>query len=326
MRFNPFHSMLNKGLTTGTGVEVSSLLKEDKDSNAKAPAVTKELAAVAANSLTMPKRRMGTAAAGGHHDLDAGIHGHYHGIDHPWHVIAPSWWGPTAMWAGMNFLMSIGMYGCAMPYSGTLVIANFSFIMYNATMWWRDLCIEANMGFHTDQVKDNLMRGVWLFILSEVMLFFAMLWSTIHVGMQPNVHVMMQWPPVGIHAPQWDKRALAMSVVLAASYFTANLAVTSKPMLMATIGLALLFIADQGIEYCTGPFNFTDSAFGSTFYFCTGLHGLHVIVGAIFLGVAGLMKPVNPRNSVGMQAAILYWHFVDIVWIAVYGIIYVGQY
>jgi cytochrome c oxidase subunit 3 len=319
---NPFHEFFRRELTTSSGVEMSSsLMNEDKEDKK----TTTELANIAANPLAAAKRPYGTAAAG-HHDADHGVHGHYHAVDHPFHVVPPSYWGPHAVWAAGNMLMSLGMYGCQLPYSGTILAINFGWVVYNITMWWRDLCIESAMGFHTDTVKDNMMRGMWLFILSEVMIFFAFLWGTIHVGMQPTVHVMMQWPPVGVHAPEWDKRALAMSVVLAASYFTANLAMTNKNMLWATLGLAALFVVDQGIEYCTAPFTFTDSAFGSTFYFVTGLHGLHVIVGAIFLGVAGLMKPVNVRNSVGMQASILYWHFVDLVWIAVYGIIYVGQY
>jgi heme/copper-type cytochrome/quinol oxidase subunit 3 len=51
---------------------------------------------------------------------------------------------------------------------------------------------------HAQVVKRNLISGVWLFIASEAALFFGLLWSCIHLGMQPNVNIQMQWPPVGI--------------------------------------------------------------------------------------------------------------------------------
>ena len=57
--------------------------------------------------------------------------------------------------------------------------------------------------------------------------FFSLLtWTP--PGMSPNVHVQMQWPPVGIEAVGWDKRALVMSAVLAGSYFSANIAMVAK--------------------------------------------------------------------------------------------------
>ena len=56
--------------------------------------------------------------------------------------------------------------------------------------------------------------------------------------MAPNVHVQMQWPPVGIEAVGWDKRALVMSAVLAASYYSANVAMVAKDQktVMAALG------------------------------------------------------------------------------------------
>lgn len=52
-----------------------------------------------------------------------------------------------------------------------------------------------------------------------------------------------------------------------------------------TIGLAFLFTGFQGIEYNVSSFTLSDGAFGSCFYFGTGFHGLHVIIGTLFLGV-----------------------------------------
>jgi cytochrome c oxidase subunit 3 len=54
---------------------------------------------------------------------------------------------------------------------------------------------------------------------------------------------------------------------------------------MFTIVLALIFTAFQGVEYSVSSFTLSDGAFGSCFYFGTGFHGLHVIIGTIFIGV-----------------------------------------
>jgi cytochrome c oxidase subunit 3 len=149
--------------------------------------------------------------------------------------------------------------------------------------------------------------------------------------MSPNVNIQMQWPPVGLEAVGWDKRALVMSAVLAGSYYSANVAMVAKDpkavmsALAVTLALGVLFLGDQYLEYSTAPFNITDGPYGSTFYMTTGFHGMHVLLGAIWLGVAMSMYPRYNSPGVGMRGSILYWHFVDIVWIAVYGIIYVAQ-
>src|SRR6202046_4401751 len=86
--------------------------------------------------------------------------------------------------------------------------------------------------------------------------------------------------------------------------------------LLYTIILACIFTAFQGIEYTVSSFTISDGIFGSCFYFGTGFHGLHVIIGTIFLIVC-LIRIINYHltntHHVGFESAILYWHFVDIV-------------
>jgi len=81
--------------------------------------------------------------------------------------------------------------------------------------------------------------------------------------------------------------------------------------LIATIILALLFTGFQGFEYVNAPFTIADSVYGSTFYFTTGFHGLHVLIGTIFIAV-GLYRVINYHftdfHHVGFEAAIIYWH------------------
>lgn len=279
-------------------------------------------------------RALATATAittGGGHDHHEP---HYvdHGRVHPYHILPPSPWPLLCAWGmGNMFLGLVGWFhgiteSTAVMYVGTACTA------MTATAWWRDCIIESDMGMHTEMVKRNLMLGVWLFIASEAMFFFGLLWSCIHLGMAPTVHVQMQWPPVGIIPVGWDKRALVMSAVLAASYYSANVAMVAKDPkigmagLGVTTALGFMFLADQYIEYNELPFTISDGPYGTTFYMTTGFHGLHVLLGAIWLAVSMAMYPRYNKPGVGMKGAVLYWHFVDIVWIAVYGIIYLGQY
>ncbi len=58
---------------------------------------------------------------------------------------------------------------------------------WTAVTWWRDCIIEGDMGMHTEIVRKNLISGMWLFIVSEAMLFFGLLWACLHLGMSPSV-------------------------------------------------------------------------------------------------------------------------------------------
>ena len=92
-----------------------------------------------------------------------------------------------------------------------------------------------------------------------------------------------------------------------------------------TIILAIIFTGFQYYEYSESSFTIADSVFGNTFYASTGLHGFHVIVGTIFI-VVSLIRiityTVTKHTHVGLESSILYWHFVDIVWLFLYIAVY----
>ena len=96
--------------------------------------------------------------------------------------------------------------------------------------------------------------------------------------------------------------------------------------LVYTVALALVFTGIQLYEYYNAPFTISDGAFGSCFFFGTGFHGGHVLIGSIFLSVS-LYRMINyhltKHHHVGYEGAILYWHFVDVVWVFLYIFFYI---
>jgi cytochrome c oxidase subunit III len=92
----------------------------------------------------------------------------------------------------------------------------------------------------------------------------------------------------------------------------------------AALGIA--FLAGQMVEYFHLPFSLTENLFASTFYALTGFHGLHVTLGVICILVVLLQVGpdgrVSARTPFGLEAAELYWHFVDGIWVVLYGLLY----
>lgn len=92
-----------------------------------------------------------------------------------------------------------------------------------------------------------------------------------------------------------------------------------------TVTFAILFTACQGIEYANAGFTIADGVYGSTFFFSTGFHGIHVLIGTIFLLVGFfrlLSYHLTDHHHLGFEASILYWHFVDVVWLFLFVIVY----
>ena len=96
-------------------------------------------------------------------------------------------------------------------------------------------------------------------------------------------------------------------------------------LLFLTIILALLFTSFQIFEYLDSLFLISDGAYGTTFFLLTGFHGFHVLVGSVMLFVCFLrlcFGHFDDTNYIGLECAIWYWHFVDVVWIFLYIFVY----
>jgi cytochrome c oxidase subunit III len=96
--------------------------------------------------------------------------------------------------------------------------------------------------------------------------------------------------------------------------------------LVLTVALGFFFTLLQAYEYGHAAFHFSGHIYGATFFMATGFHGVHVIIGTIFLFVC-LMRALaghfTPKQHFGFEAAAWYWHFVDVVWLFLFVAIYV---
>ncbi len=176
---------------------------------------------------------------------------------------------------------------------------------------------------------DKAIVGVWAFIASEAMFFIILILTFVYFNLSTKAA-----------AASLDVKTTGMfSICLFASSFTLHRSEKAlaagnesgfRGWLIFTILLGAVFMFGQASEYqklFTSGLSVNTSLFTSTFFTLTGFHGLHVTLGLCALGVilwlafAGDFK--GRRHSSAFKAIGLYWHFVDIVWIAVFGIVYV---
>jgi cytochrome c oxidase subunit 3 len=218
-------------------------------------------------------------------------------------------------------------------FNNSYIVFYLSLITLVASMsfCFRDIIAEGTyLGNHTLAVQKGLNLGVILFIVSEGLFFVAIFWAFFHSALTPTVELGAQWPPMGIEPVNPFELPLLNTVILLSSGATITYAHHSlikgerKGALYGsifTVLLALIFTFFQGVEYSVSSFTISDGVFGTCFFFGTGFHGLHVIIGTIFLSVA-LWRiysyHLTDHHHLGYEAGILYWHFVDVVWLFLY--------
>jgi cytochrome c oxidase subunit 3 len=98
-----------------------------------------------------------------------------------------------------------------------------------------------------------------------------------------------------------------------------------KTAMWLTIGLGVSFTGLQVLEYAHAAFGFKDGVYASTFYLATGFHGLHVIIGTLFLIVCQIRiykGQLTAEKHLGFEFAAWYWHFVDVVWLFLFVFVY----
>lgn len=263
---------------------------------------------------------------------------------HPFHLVDPSPWPIMVSFAlilltsGGVMLMHSYHHGLYVTLSGIFILL---FCLYS---WWKDVVNEGMVAKnHTHAVRIGLKIGMLLFILSEIMFFFTLFWSFFKaslfpVGILDGLWVDKQgiWPPQGIKTfDPWSIPFLNTLILLLsgttvtwAHYSIENNNQTDTIRALGyTISLGICFTLMQAFEYHHAGFSLDDGVYAANFYLATGFHGLHVIIGTIFLivcyfrAIRGDFKKGN--GHLGFILASWYWHFVDIVWLFLFASIYI---
>jgi len=180
---------------------------------------------------------------------------------------------------------------------------------------------------------SNVVLGMLLFITSEVM-FFAGLFAA-YFNTRASNH---PWPPEEFdHILNPFSVILVATIILITSSFTCQLAVWAIRRndrtgflrnIAITFVLGVVFLLLQAYDYSIlfgEGMTLGSGPFGTTYFTLTGFHGAHVFGGVIMLGVVlyrGMAGQFSSRHHDAVEAASLYWHFVDVVWILLFSILY----
>nr|YP_009186423.1 cytochrome c oxidase subunit III [Panulirus versicolor]AFI72595.1 cytochrome c oxidase subunit III [Panulirus versicolor]AGA56069.1 cytochrome c oxidase subunit III [Panulirus versicolor] len=255
-----------------------------------------------------------------------------HGF-HAYHLVNESPWPLTGSISAM--MLTTGLVKWFQETDISLLLLGVISTILTMIQWWRDVTREATyQGLHTSVVSKGLRWGMILFIASEVLFFFSFFWAFFHSSLAPTVEIGTSWPPAGIQPFNPFQIPLLNTTILISSGATVTWAhhsiMESKhseaiQSLFLTILLGAYFTALQALEYFEATFTIADSVYGSTFFVATGFHGLHVIIGTLFLGVCLYrlyMCHFSCNHHFGFEAAAWYWHFVDVVWLFLYVCIY----
>ena len=273
----------------------------------------------------------------------------------------PSPWPIIGMVSLLTTLFGVALAINGVGIGKFFVIAGlllFAFLLYG---WFRDVVGENLSDLYNGQVDRSFRMGMLWFIASEVFFFLAFFGSLFYIrtislpwlggegylGASSILYDQFQavWPSAGPgemgggFKPMgpWGIPAINTLLLLSSgatlTWAHWGLKIDNQKQLIrglaATITLGLLFVILQAYEYghAYSELNLTlgSGVYGSTFYMLTGFHGFHVTMGAIMLmAILGrsMKGHFSAHNHFAFEAVAWYWHFVDVVWLALFVFIY----
>ena len=184
---------------------------------------------------------------------------------------------------------------------------------------------------------SNVVLGMLLFITSEVMFFAGLFAAYFAVRAKADV-----WPPINPATNEAFHVAILplvgpATVALILSSFTCQFAVWAIRRgdrtafirnIAVTFVIGIVFLIIQAVDYAQlGQEGLTlaSGVYGTTYFTLTGFHGAHVFAGVVMLGVVlyrGMAGQFSARHHDAVEATSLYWHFVDVVWILLFSLLY----
>lgn len=257
---------------------------------------------------------------------------------HSFHILDSSPWPFSISFSLICLLLRFSLYLHVGVIDIVFYLNSILFVM-NFLNWLYDVHVEGSYcGDHSVDILINLSYGFIMFIVSEAFLFLSFFWSFFHLSFVSDIELGGVWPPVGLRLLDFSGLPLLNTVILLTSggiltfshyRFLNNDLSVSLFFLFFTIVLGLYFVLVQFFEYSMSSFNISDSVCGSLFFFITGFHGLHVIVGVGFLFFCFIRmwgSFLSCRHHKIFDYSSWYWHFVDVIWLFLYIFIYVWSY
>jgi cytochrome c oxidase subunit 3 len=223
----------------------------------------------------------------------------------------------TALEFGFALLLN------AWPLLALIALAKGGLVMYYYMHVSRLFAVDGTEDRESFAYKLSTNRlGLWFFMLSDGFIFGGLFIARFNL--------------LGLTRPDVNQfLGVAVTTILLVSSFFANRAEISMEhgnksralsSLLVTIILGVLFLAGVvGVEWQIAPFRPSDGAQGAIFYSMTGFHAFHVLTGVIFLLIIRRNLARNhftPEKHWGVEAAVVYWHFVDFIWIFFYPALY----
>ncbi len=261
-----------------------------------------------------------------------------HEKNHDYHILSPSIWPLFGAVGG--FVMLFGAVLWMHDITPFMFLIGLAMVLYTMYAWWSEVVVEGRIGDHTPVVRIGLRYGFMLFIMSEVMFFFAWFWSFFKHAIYPmneyfgTEYVKPEIFPVDpFHLPLINTVVLLLSGCAVTWAHHALVHDNDRKGLVQglaiSIVLGIAFTGLQAYEYAHllhSGWEFGGDEFYSNFFMATGFHGFHVIIGTIFLAVClirALKGDFTQEQHVGFEAAAWYWHFVDVVWLFLFFAVYI---
>ena len=186
---------------------------------------------------------------------------------------------------------------------------------------------------YTTTGLDNRKLAFWTFIGSECLLFGTLIATyLVYEGRcvrGPTTHEILNIPLTSVST--FDLLMSSLAMVLALAAVERGDKFWARSWLAATAILGAIFLGFQAFEFTEfvhEGLTLQTNLFGSTFFVLTGFHGGHVLIGVIWLLtllVRSFMGKLGPDKAMNVEIAGLYWHFVDVVWIVIFTVVYLIQ-
>merc|ERR1712149_82270 len=207
----------------------------------------------------------------------------------------------------------------------------FNFLFFGIVIlfhfWFRDLLRES--------YKKVEVLCIVLFLVFLSMLFLSFFWSSFHSSFSPSFAI---WPLEGLYAPDPLELAFANTLLLSNAAVSLGGAFVSREILSSSVLFSLLsfilawtFISLQLKEFLILALSINDSVYGSVFFFLTGLHFFHVVVGLILLSFVLWSSNFSYKSHLRIRVSerylfyslqLIYWHFVEVLWLFIFAVLY----